>query len=96
MYSKEKQCYLSKLILLDKLFLMIIALAWGTLRLIGLRIGTKLQEEMNWGFGQILPILLLFLPLWSVYEQLFGRFLFNLVTILSLTIILKKKDIKSN
>lgn len=93
---KEKQCCLSKLILLDKLFLMLIALAWGTLRLIGLRIGTKLQEEWKWGFGQILPILLLFLPLWSVYEQLFGKLHFSLVTILSLTTILKKKDIKSN
>lgn len=93
---KENQCNSSNLKVLVKLFWMSIALAWGSLRLIGLRIVTKLQEERKWGFGQIFPILLSFLPLWSVYEQLSGRLLSSLVIILYLTIILKKEDMKSN
>lgn len=93
---KENQCYSSNLKVLVKLFWISIALAWGSLRVIGLRIVTELQEERKWRFGQIFPILLSFLPLWSVYETLFGRLLFSLVIILSLTIILKKEDMKSN
>lgn len=74
--SKENPCYLSKLILCYKIFWMAAALVWGTLRLIGLRISNKHQEESKWGFGQILAVLLLFLPLWSVYQSLFGRVIF--------------------
>lgn len=49
---------------------MFIALAWGTLRVVGFRIGANLDEENKWSFGQLLPIILLFLPCWSAYEQL--------------------------
>lgn len=56
------------------------ALAWGTLKLIGLRIGASVNEESKWGFGQILPVLLSLLPLWSIYEKFSGRSLLTLTT----------------
>lgn len=76
------------------------ALLWGTLRLIGLRVVSKLQEESKWGFGQILPVLLLFLPLWSLYGKVFGKVLLRLTTIpcesgFILIAILKMKELKS-
>ena len=42
------------------------ALAWGVLRLVGLRIQTQLEDEDHWGFGQILPLLLSLLPIWCL------------------------------
>ena len=95
---KENQGYLFKLKLCDKLFWMSVPLAWGTLRLIGLRIGAKLHEESKWGFGQILPILLSFLPLW--WKMLGGlqptliTICCNLVSILMM--ILKMEVFKSS
>ena len=46
------------------------ALAWGTLRLIGLRIEAGLDEEDVWGFGQILP----FFYFLSLYGLFVGRY----------------------
>lgn len=40
------------------------ALAWGTLRLIGLRAQTPIADENRWGFGQVLPLMLLTVPIW--------------------------------
>ncbi|KAL8887468.1 MAG: hypothetical protein Q9215_004974, partial [Flavoplaca cf. flavocitrina] len=42
------------------------ALAWGVLRLVGLRIQTQLEDEDHWGFGQVLPLLLSLLPIWCL------------------------------
>lgn len=33
----------------------------------------NLDEESQWGFGQLLPVLLSFLPIWTVYETIYGR-----------------------
>lgn len=48
------------------------ALAWGTLRLIALQVISDLPEEARWGFGQIPPVILSLLPLWSIYTLLYG------------------------
>lgn len=100
-YFRRESRIFFKLKLCDKLFWMSVALAWGTLRLIGLRIGAKLHEESKWGFGQILPILLSFLPLWSAYGKLLGRLQPTLNTIFCnlvpiLMMILKMKGFKSS
>jgi hypothetical protein len=31
-------------------------------------------EEKNWGFGQIFPVILLFLPLMSIWESFAGKY----------------------
>ncbi|KAL9601181.1 MAG: hypothetical protein Q9219_002681 [cf. Caloplaca sp. 3 TL-2023] len=43
------------------------ALAWGTLRLIGLRAQSHIADENQWGFGQVLPLVLSVLPLWWLF-----------------------------
>ncbi|KAL8822614.1 MAG: hypothetical protein Q9191_006652 [Dirinaria sp. TL-2023a] len=50
------------------------ALAWGSLRLVGLRYEASLlgiAGEDSWGFGQILPVLLTALPLWAMISTLY-------------------------
>lgn len=42
------------------------ALAWGALRMIGLRIQTRISDENKWGFGQTLPLVLSVLPIWCL------------------------------
>lgn len=80
---------------------MFTALAWGILRLVGLKIGAGLQEENDWGFGQILPVVLTFLPIWSVYEKLVSKSSRSQTTTLCssvfiLIVLLKMKELKSN
>ena len=49
------------------------ALAWGTLKLIGLRmLSGVVGEEGAWAFGQIMPMLLTILPLWLVSSSIYG------------------------
>ena len=51
------------------------ALAWGSLRLIGLRYNASfdgITHEGVWGFGQILPVLLSALPLWYIVSSVYG------------------------
>lgn len=61
-------------------------MAWGTLKLIGLRLQAQnffycptssdqcfdLNEERKWGFGQILSVSLTTLPLWAIYAKIYG------------------------
>lgn len=47
------------------------ALAWGTLRLIGLRAQSNVADEDQWGFGQILPLVLSILPIWWLFTLSF-------------------------
>ncbi|KAL8734796.1 MAG: hypothetical protein Q9181_003040 [Wetmoreana brouardii] len=50
------------------------ALAWGTLRIGGLRLEANrngIHGENIWGFGQILPLLLSFLPLWGIFSTVY-------------------------
>lgn len=47
------------------------ALAWGTLRLIGFRLEATVQDEDSWGFGQVLPLMLSLLPVWSFFNTFF-------------------------
>ena len=47
-------------------------LAWGTIRLFSLRYGHTIEGENEWGFGQILPVLLTALPLWSILNTVYG------------------------
>lgn len=43
------------------------ALAWGTVRLMGLRAQSQIADEDQWGFGQVLPLLLSVLPIWWLF-----------------------------
>ncbi len=43
------------------------ALAWGTLRLIGLRSPFRIADEDRWAFGQVLPLVLSVLPIWWLF-----------------------------
>ncbi|KAL8691732.1 MAG: hypothetical protein Q9218_003103 [Villophora microphyllina] len=55
---------------------LIAALAWGSLRLIGLRYEASLvpiKGENAWGFGQITPILLAVLPLCTIFTTLYEK-----------------------
>ena len=49
------------------------ALAWGTLRIIALKILSNVPGEGDWGFGQILPLLLSVLPIWSICSSIYGK-----------------------
>ena len=50
-----------------------VALAWGTLKLVGLRmLSGVVGEEGAWGFGQIMPMLLAILPLWFICSSIYG------------------------
>lgn len=42
------------------------ALVWGALRMIGLRIQTRISDENKWGFGQTLPLVLSIIPIWCL------------------------------
>ena len=48
------------------------AVAWGTLRLVGLRQDTSLVGEASWGFGQVLALSLCVLPIWDFLNTFFG------------------------
>lgn len=47
------------------------ALAWGTLRLMGLRAQSHIADEDQWGFGQVLPLVLSVLPIWWLFTLSF-------------------------
>ena len=49
-----------------------IALAWGTLRLVSLRANNGRSAEDLWGFGQIMAVMLSLLPLWTIYACIQG------------------------
>lgn len=49
------------------------AVAWGTLRLIGLRMDTALVGKASWGFGQVLALGLCVLPIWDFVNSLFQQ-----------------------
>ncbi|KAL9611606.1 MAG: hypothetical protein Q9167_003764 [Letrouitia subvulpina] len=53
---------------------LIAALAWGCLRIAALRFEANelnIGGENVWSFGQVLPLLLAFLPLWTIFCTLF-------------------------
>lgn len=53
-----------------------IGLAWGTLQILQPRAGIRRdiqQEENKWSFGQIMPLLLLALPLIAVLENFYSK-----------------------
>lgn len=77
------------LILYHKIIWLMMALAWGTLRLVYLRrdvslwndniypdLYGKASEQKVWGFGQFLAIVLSTFPLWSIYTRIQGVVLF--------------------
>ena len=47
-----------------------VALAWGTLRLLSTWFSARISEESGWGFGQVIALSLLGLPLLSFSEEL--------------------------
>lgn len=47
------------------------ALGWGTFRLLGLRAQWHPVGEDQWGFGQILPLVLSILPIWCLFTSSF-------------------------
>ena len=49
---------------------LVAALAWGTLRVVGLRKLSHMPSEDSWGFGQILAVLLSAVPIWSFFSVL--------------------------
>ena len=57
------------------------ALAWGTEHLLVIRsplglvddIESVTSEENTWGFGQLFPVILLALPIFSIAESYYGR-----------------------
>ncbi|KAL8898617.1 MAG: hypothetical protein Q9207_006611 [Kuettlingeria erythrocarpa] len=49
------------------------AVAWGTLRLIELRIDTALVGKVNWSFGQVLALSLCVHPVWEFSNALLDR-----------------------
>lgn len=59
----------------SQIFWLISGLAWGTIRLVALRVQSDSLGlgEGIWGFGQILPLLLSVLPLWSIYSSIYGE-----------------------
>jgi hypothetical protein len=54
-----------------KLFWILAALVWGTIRLFTTWTSSKMVEEKLWGFGQVLALLLIALPFLSLSEKLF-------------------------
>lgn len=67
--------------LYHKIIWLMMALAWGTLRLTYLRTGVSAMnddtsEENLWDFGQFLAIILSTFPLWSIYTSIQGVFMF--------------------
>lgn len=64
--------------MLFEIIWLVLALAWGTLRLIFVRIEAykvsdqddRVSEEMLWGFGQFLAVILSTFPLWSIYTRI--------------------------
>lgn len=55
------------------------ALAWGTQRLYAIRLAPDLSirdEENTWGFGQLVPVFLMAIPILSVGQSYFGKILF--------------------
>lgn len=55
---------------LSKIFWLLSALAWGVIRLVVTRAQANIPDESVWGFGQVLAVLLLVLPFFSLGEQL--------------------------
>lgn len=64
------------------------ALVWGTIRVLEDRgdpelhqgqavVGVSLAEASTWGFGQIVPIVLLILPVLSFLGVLYGKFILS-------------------
>ena len=52
-----------------------VSLSWGTLLVFTARAKAPSQirkDENSWGFGQIIPLLLLILPLIAVLEAFYG------------------------
>lgn len=49
------------------------ALAWGTLRLIELRIDTALVGKVSWNFGQVLALSVCVHPIWEFCNSLLGQ-----------------------
>lgn len=62
--------YLAANSMLWEILWLVVALAWGTLRIIGLRKLSHLASEDSWGFGQILAVLLSAVPIWSFFSTI--------------------------
>lgn len=61
-----------------QLLWLLFSLVWGCIRLFSVRSysleeGRALEEDF-WGFGQIVPTLLLFIPVLLIFENLSGTF----------------------
>lgn len=60
----------------EKILWLLFSLVWGTLRLFTVRYGSQrssdMLEESYWGFGQVIPVLLLLVPVLMVVESLSG------------------------
>lgn len=50
-------------------------LAWGTIKIIVRRTEVSLDEESAWGFGQMLAVFLSILPIWTIFQGIYGKFL---------------------
>ena len=62
--------YLAANSMLWEILWLVAALAWGTLRIIGLRMLSHLPSEDSWGFGQTLAVLLSTVPIWSFFSTI--------------------------
>ena len=49
------------------------AVAWGTLRLVGIRKSISVPSETSWGYGQVLTLGLCILPVWYFFNTLFEQ-----------------------
>lgn len=61
-----------------KVYWLIVSVTWGTMKVVGLRVilSYSKQQDDSWSFGQVLPVLLLALPLINLIE-LFLKSIFS-------------------
>ena len=60
------------LTLYPKIIWLLMALAWGTIRLLTKVNWNDASGEMEWRFGQFMAVMLSTFPLWSIYTRLQG------------------------
>lgn len=48
-------------------------LAWGTIKMVVRREEVILDEESAWGFGQFLAVFVSILPIWTIFQGIYGK-----------------------
>ncbi|KAF4534361.1 uncharacterized protein LTHEOB_3169 [Lasiodiplodia theobromae] len=78
-YSQLMGLYAVSLVIYDLLtsfvasiWILCVVLAWGTVNLLAIRHSYRFDEEREWTFGQLVPVLMLILPVMSISQEFFG------------------------